>query len=993
NRVSVILGVTGTLELVIPLGARLGHPKWKQAMKDAGIPDDAANDAAKRIAESYVPWQENSFPGLLGNVVAGRIANKLDLGGTNCVVDAACASSLSAVHLASLELQAGRADVVVSGGIDTFNDIFMYMCFSKTPALSPCGDAKPFDANGDGTILGEGLGVVVLKRLADAERDGDTIYAILKGVGSSSDGKGNAIYAPSPEGQKKAILNAYRLADVSPDTIELVEAHGTGTKVGDTAEITALTEVYSVSRDAESAERSAPQRPWCALGSVKSMIGHTKAAAGAASLIKVALALYNKVLPPTLKVTQPVEPLRAADSPFYVNTVMRPWLPRSGHPRRAAMSAFGFGGSNFHAVLEEHQSAKTEPDWDGSVEIVALSVETPETLAQELERIPVGDWSAFARFAEESRISFSPNAPCRLAFAARRDYTDLNKLLARAKGLVIGSGGHTPEGVHYARGDSAGKIAVLFPGQGSQYVGMLRELACLFPEMLEVLGSSQAGIPVPPNQISRPQNPFPGGTGIPAGVRLSDRIYPPTRFDAELQKADDANLRDTRNAQPAIGAVSFGAWRVLHDRFGLSADAFAGHSYGELTALAASERIAAADLFQLSRLRGELMAQQRAGDAGSMLAVLAPLPEIEAVLQKENLKLVVANKNAPKQTVLSGATQEVERAKSAFAAAGMKSSRLAVAAAFHSEFVADAAKPFRVALEPVEFAPGNSSVYANTTAAEYPTDAVAAKDLLANQLAKPVAFVEQIRAMAAAGVRTFLEVGPGSVLTQLVDRILTDAGIAGTHTFALDPSSGKRSGVLELGNVLARLAALGVPVRLTAWEAESRCRPLPPAKAGLTVPLCGANYVSPREPRPPRRVDLNGTSPRSARDFSMPDSNAVPNDPNAIAQALAMTQQSLAALQRMQEQTAQLHRQFLESQEASQRTLQALVDQQQSLLMSNFGANVSLTPVLRAPTPAANAAGSPAISKVPAANAAASPVISKAPAAHAAGSPVISKAP
>src|SRR4051794_26941854 len=257
NRVSVILGVTGTLELVIPLGARLGHPKWKRAMQEAGIPADAAEDAARRIAESYVPWQENSFPGLLGNVVAGRIANKLDLGGTNCVVDAACASSLSAVHLAALELQTGRADVAVTGGIDTFNDIFMYMCFSKTPALSPTGDAKPFDADGDGTILGEGLGVVVLKRLADAERDGDTVYAVLRGIGSSSDGKGNAIYAPSTAGQKKAILNAYNLAGVTPDTIELVEAHGTGTRVGDTAEITALTEVYS--------EKPSGSRPWCAI--------------------------------------------------------------------------------------------------------------------------------------------------------------------------------------------------------------------------------------------------------------------------------------------------------------------------------------------------------------------------------------------------------------------------------------------------------------------------------------------------------------------------------------------------------------------------------------------------------------------------------------------------------------------------------------------------------------------------------------------------------
>ena len=168
DRVSVILGVTGTLELVIPLAARLGHPHWRAALKDSGVDDSTAEDVVQRISDSYVSWQENSFPGLLGNVVAGRISKQFDLGGTNCVVDAACASSLSALHLAAMELATGKSDMVVTGGIDTFNDIFMYMCFSKTPALSPSGDAKPFDTSGDGTILGEGLGIMVIKRLADA---------------------------------------------------------------------------------------------------------------------------------------------------------------------------------------------------------------------------------------------------------------------------------------------------------------------------------------------------------------------------------------------------------------------------------------------------------------------------------------------------------------------------------------------------------------------------------------------------------------------------------------------------------------------------------------------------------------------------------------------------------------------------------------------------------------------------------------------------------
>ena len=282
------------------------------------------------------------------------------------MVDAACASSLSAIHLAALELESGRTDMVLSGGLDAFNDIFMYMCFSKTPALSASGNAQPFNRDADGTILGEGIGVVVLKRLADAECDGDRIYAVIKGLGSSSDGKGQAVYTPSSEGQARALRAAYRNAGVSPSTVELVEAHGTGTRVGDATEVGGLTTVYR-----EASEKGT----WCALGSVKSMIGHTKAAAGAAGLIKAAMALHHKILPPTIKVESPNEAVAPGETPFYVNTEKRPWLPPSGHPRRAGISAFGFGGSNFHCVVEEYESPVRETDWDGHVQILAFSAD------------------------------------------------------------------------------------------------------------------------------------------------------------------------------------------------------------------------------------------------------------------------------------------------------------------------------------------------------------------------------------------------------------------------------------------------------------------------------------------------------------------------------------------------------------------------------------------------------------------------------------------
>ncbi|MCD6581930.1 MAG: hypothetical protein J7K90_09030, partial [Desulfuromusa sp.] len=262
ERVSVILGITGTLELVVPLGARLGYPRWKEALADAGVEKELADDVIRRISDSYVPWQENSFPGLLGNVVAGRISKHFNFGGTNCTVDAACGSSLSALNLATLELTSGRSDMVVTGGIDTFNDIFMYTCFSKTPALSPSGHAHPYAADADGTTLGEGLGIVVLKRLTDAERDGDNIYAVIKGIGASSDGRGSAIYEPNAQGQAKALRRAYQQGNVTPDTIELIEGHGTGTKVGDAIEIASLHEVFGTA-----------DTPWCALGSIKSQIG------------------------------------------------------------------------------------------------------------------------------------------------------------------------------------------------------------------------------------------------------------------------------------------------------------------------------------------------------------------------------------------------------------------------------------------------------------------------------------------------------------------------------------------------------------------------------------------------------------------------------------------------------------------------------------------------------------------------------------------------
>jgi acyl transferase domain-containing protein/NAD(P)-dependent dehydrogenase (short-subunit alcohol dehydrogenase family)/acyl carrier protein len=923
SRVSVILGVTGTLELVVPLGARLGHPHWRRAMKDAGIPDELAKDAVERIGDAYVPWQENSFPGLLGNVVAGRIANRLDLHGTNCVVDAACASSLSAVHLASLELAAGRADVVVTGGADTFNDIFMFMCFSKTPALSPTGNSKPFDATGDGTILGEGIGTVVLKRRADAERDGDTIYTIIKSVGTSSDGKGNAIYAPSADGQVRCLTNAFDLAGVTPDTIELIEAHGTGTKVGDGVEASALTKVFT-----EQAT-TAKAKPWCALGSVKSQIGHTKAAAGVAGLIKAALALYNKVLPPTIKVTKPVDPLNAADSPFYVNLEARPWLPRREHPRRAGLSAFGFGGSNFHCVLEEHRLEKRDPDWDGSVEILAITGQTNRDVAEQLENVPT-KWDDFAFAAERSRSTFSETASHRLLLVAHRTRTDLAALkqsaLAQLAEPSNANEWTTPEGAYFGSGQAVGTLAVLFPGQGSQAPGMLRDLVNLFPEALTSVAVADAA-------------------GPPDQPRLSDFIYPPTSFAPDANDRNVSALTRTQRAQSALGAVEFAAWKILNGRFGVRADAAAGHSYGELAALSAAGRISPADFFRLSSVRGQLMADVKTGEASGMSAILADADTVQSILDAAGGQAVLANRNGPKQSVISGSLGDLERAERICKSRSVRFVRLPVAAAFHSPFVASAAAPFRDVLNSVTFGPSATPVYANSTALPYPADPIAARDLLGHQLAKPVLFDEQIRAMVEAGVRTFIEVGPGAKLSRMAADILAgDPGQASSIAcIALDSSSGSRPGTLDLAHALARLAARGHTVTLSAWERESRCRPaVRNAKPGLTVPICGANFVAPRPARPPREP-MPITAEKTMAEPVRPN----PLDSTAIAAALDNSQRALAALQQMQEQAASLHRQFLDTQQQAQQTIAVIVAQQHAAL----GLPGAAMPMAPAPAP------------------------------------------
>ncbi|WP_432791857.1 SDR family NAD(P)-dependent oxidoreductase [Mycolicibacterium sp. ELW1-p] len=830
DRVDVVLGVASTTELVVQMGSRMQRPIWRKALLENGLSESEADEICQDIADHYVPWQESTFPGLLGNVIAGRVANRLNLGGANFVTDAACASSLSALQSALHRLYLHESDVVLTGGVDALNDVMMFTCFSKTPAFSATGDCRPFSAGADGTIIGEGVGMVALKRLADAERDGDQIHAVIRGLGSSSDGRASSVYAPRSEGQAKALRRAYERAGYDPSTVELVEAHGTATKAGDVAEFAGLKSVFT--------DNSAR----IAIGSVKSQIGHTKAAAGAAGLIKAVLALRHSTLPGTLKVDRPNPAMGIEDSPFYVNSQTRPWVRKGDQPRRAAVSSFGFGGSNFHVTLEEYQGEhrakrlRTLPS-----ELVVLSAPSEAELQKRASGIAAAARSgeSLARIAFDAAEVFDASQHARAGLVA----TDVESLAAAADRLSAALAGGTVSSLKDANiavglGPAReGKTAFLFPGQGSQYVGMGGDLALSFPEALAIWDGLEGDL-----------------------ADLPGVVFPEPVFDAAAADAQKKELTAMANAQPAIAATSL-AQLALLDLLGVSADAAAGHSFGEVTALAAAGVLPMESLVETARTRGTLMNEAGQGKDGAMLAVSATADDVRALVasQPDNGSLVVANDNAPTQVVLAGHETDIAWAENAAKAKGWTAVRLPVASAFHSPIVASSCAPLTAYLKTLKIGQPNFPVYANATAQPYGEE-VATQ--LGDQVQQLVRFREMIEAMARDGVTRFVEVGPGRVLTGLVGKIL-----GSTPHAAISLDDQKADGLRGWHRGLAALAADGVALDLGALfdHYEEPLRYVPAPKHSVKVG--GANLGKPYPPADgkvsitPKRTRVSAPSP------------------------------------------------------------------------------------------------------------------------------------
>jgi len=752
ENVSVILGAEGGNDLANNYSFRALFPQIF-----GQIPDEL--DAA------LPQLTEDSFPGVLANVIAGRITNRLDLGGRNYTVDAACASSLAAVDLACQELILRKSDLVIAGAADLHNGINDYLMFASTHALSKKGRCATFDESADGIALGEGVAMLVLKRLEDAQQDGDRIYAVINGIGGSSDGKSLGLTAPRLTGQVRALERAYNQAGISPAEVGLIEAHGTGTVVGDRTELTALTQTLF---------RSGAVYSQTHLGSVKTQIGHTKCAAGMAGIIKSALSVYHGIKPPTIHLKQP-NSYYQANSPFTFTDKAIIWPETK---RIAGISAFGFGGTNFHAVISnvpktDRQDFTIAKHWP--MELLVFRGKDRQEAFQLLHQVKrIIEVNAFVKLKDLAySLAVYHDTPIQLSILAE-NISDLLFKIDLVLSGTLGKDTHITQRLE-------GKTAFLFPGQGSQRLHMARTWMVYFPALRHLFD----------------QYPT-----------YSSMLFPNQAFDEQTHIAQQDKIRDTRIAQPLLGMVDLAIANFLKE-LGIMPDMLAGHSYGELPALAFAGVFDYTQLVPLSIARAEAICKALPDDPGAMVAVHTDETQAKAI-QNTYPNVYAVNHNSPQQWVFAGTTAAIQGLIDDLKEKNIAFRKLEVSGAFHSPLLNKAAALYENALEGYAFKSPDITVWSNTTALPYPSEPAAIKQRLTEHLINPVCFHEQILAMHQDGARIFIEVGPGKTLTSLTRAILASDEVL-LHT----EDKGKHA-VNQLLSILAQYLATGRDVKLTS---------------------------------------------------------------------------------------------------------------------------------------------------------------------------------
>ncbi len=707
--------------------------------------------------------------------LATRLSYLLDLRGPSISVQTACSTSLVAVHLAAQSLLSGECELALAGGATISLPQQVGYLYQEGMILAPDGHCRAFDESASGVVGGNGVGIVVLKRLADALRDRDPIRAVLRGSAVSNDGADKlAFTAPSARGQARAIAEALGAAGLSADEIGYVEGHGTGTALGDPIEVRALTQVY---------RRQSQRVGYCALGSVKNNIGHLDAAAGIASFIKACLIAERGLLPPTLHFRRPHARLELESSPFYVPTSAQTWKD-DGLPRRIGVSSFGFGGTNAHAVVE--QPPPPTPRAEGAQRAPHLLLlssagsDSLRALAQRyldhLERAPESSLADVCHTSQVARRQLSRRHA--VVGLDRREVVAGLRALTAAESFAADS----------LRESAVAKPVFLFTGQGSQYVGMARALYDTEPA-------------------------FRG-----AFDRNAEQLRPVFDLRRAVFDGDPAcSLEETRYQQPCLFAIADGLLSLWRS-YGVTPAAVLGHSVGELfAAYAAGVYTREAALFLVMK-RAELTGSAR--EPGAMVAVLGSRPQVESVLREAAGKLSIAAVNGDTRIVISGERAAVERALERLSALALPWRRLPISQAFHSPLMQAAVDPMLHALRATSMSPLAVPLFANRAGRCFTAGDSVPAEMFAEQLVEPVEFAAALRAAHAQGHRLFLELGPDATLSRFGADILPDS------TF-IASLAGRESSGEGIERALASLFMAGVELDLSRRRDDPTLRRLP----------------------------------------------------------------------------------------------------------------------------------------------------------------------